>query len=594
MRSRALDACSVESCVVPACARSRTARPYNFLEGTVNCATLTKPVLLIGREAINRAVSGDVVAVELLPESEWKAPADEVVEAESALKNDDPDEDEGSGDEAAAERRDVAEASATARRNALELQPTGRIVGVIKRGWRPYVCHLDRTTLGPAALDSLGPQNVFATPLDRKIPKIRLRTRQARQLAGQKFLVSIDRWDATSRYPDGHFVRALGQVEDKAAEIESLLLEWDVPYRPFSRAILDCLPVEGEKWVVPPKSDASPIWRGREDLRELIICSIDPPGCQDIDDALHARRLPNGNIEAGVHIADVSHFVHPDNPMDAEAADRGTTVYLVDKRIDMLPSLLGTNLCSLRPYVERLAFSVFWVRRTHIGVTDDAGIGRRRQHRQRALHQVGHRQQGRLHLPGRAGSQGRSDADGRADRGHPAPQLDRHQAPGQPHGRRRPQPRLAGDQDPPRLVRVVRSDRHRGQEAARDQQPRRGVHAPRQHQRRQPHLRALPADGRPSSSLRPSLDQLRRAQGRPRQAQGPHPRHVHVRRPRRLARRVRGSVDPRLQHARPDHGHPLHALRRVFRLGLGRARRVWSLRPRDAHVHGPWVLGRAR
>ena len=60
-------------------------------------------------------------------------------------------------------------------------------------------------------------------------------------------------------------------------------------------------------------------------------------------------------------IADVSHFVHPDNPMDNEAAARGTTVYLVDKRIDMLPALLGTNLCSLRPHVERLAFSVIWV-----------------------------------------------------------------------------------------------------------------------------------------------------------------------------------------------------------------------------------------
>jgi exosome complex exonuclease DIS3/RRP44 len=88
-------------------------------------------------------------------------------------------------------------------------------------------------------------------------------------------------------------------------------------------------------------------------------------GCQDIDDALHARRLPNGNVEAGVHIADVSRFVASDNPMDAEAAARGTTVYLVDQRIDMLPALLGTNLCSLRPYVERLAFSVIWVRADH-------------------------------------------------------------------------------------------------------------------------------------------------------------------------------------------------------------------------------------
>ena len=67
-----------------------------------------------------------------------------------------------------------------------------------------------------------------------------------------------------------------------------------------------------------------------------------------------------------VDIADVSHFVHADNPMDAEAASRGTTVYLVDKRIDMLPSLLGTNLCSLRPFVERLAFSAIWVGCLHI------------------------------------------------------------------------------------------------------------------------------------------------------------------------------------------------------------------------------------
>ncbi|KAF8760736.1 RNBHypothetical protein, partial [Rhizoctonia solani] len=100
-------------------------------------------------------------------------------------------------------------------------------------------------------------------------------------------------------------------------------------------AILDCLPKEGDQWVVPPKESGRPEWRDREDLRDLIVCSIDPPNCQDIDDALHARQLPNGNIEAGVHIADVSHFVHPDTPMDNEAASRGTTVYLVDKRIDI-------------------------------------------------------------------------------------------------------------------------------------------------------------------------------------------------------------------------------------------------------------------
>lgn len=73
--------------------------------------------------------------------------------------------------------------------------------------------------------------------------------------------------------------------------------------------------------------------------------------------------MPFRALIGEVDIADVSHFVHPDTPMDHEAAARGTTVYLVDKRIDMLPALLGTNLCSLRPHVERLAFSVIWVSR---------------------------------------------------------------------------------------------------------------------------------------------------------------------------------------------------------------------------------------
>ena len=111
----------------------------------------------------------------------------------------------------------------------------------------------------------------------------------------------------TSRHPEGHLVRALGKVESKEAEIESLLLEHDVPYRPFSKAILNCLPSEGEQWVVPPKSDTSRVWQGREDLRDLVISSIDPVGCQDIDDALHARQLSNGNMEAGVRKYDFGH-----------------------------------------------------------------------------------------------------------------------------------------------------------------------------------------------------------------------------------------------------------------------------------------------
>ena len=98
----------------------------------------------------------------------------------------------------------------------------------------------------------------------------------------------------------------------------------------------------------------------RKDLRHLPICSIDPPGCKDIDDALHCERLPNGNYQLGVHIADVTHFVKDDTPLDREAAKRSTSTYLVTERLDMLPSVLTTDLCSLRGNVDRYAFSVIW------------------------------------------------------------------------------------------------------------------------------------------------------------------------------------------------------------------------------------------
>lgn len=342
------------------------ANPYNYLEATVRVADMDRPVLLVGRQAMNRAVDGDIVAIEMLPESEWKVEADEVLDADEVQKN---EGEQGDDDDEAGEASNLADVieeklARRERKGANEgggvAQPTGRVVGIVKRNWRSYVAHIDSSRVHTSALSSMQATSLFAIPLDRKIPRIRLRTRQASTLLGQKILVGLDDWRESSRYPDGHFVRALGKVESQEAEQESLLLEHDVPYRPFSKAILDCLPPEGDSWVVPPKDESHPAWRDRVDLRDENICSIDPPGCQDIDDALHAKRLPNGNIEAGVHIADVSYFVKPDTPMDAEAASRGTTVYLVDKRIDMLPHLLGTNLCSLRPHVERLAFSVIW------------------------------------------------------------------------------------------------------------------------------------------------------------------------------------------------------------------------------------------
>lgn len=341
--------------------------PYNYLEGSIKVPAFDKSLIVLGRENINRAVQGDVVVVEVLPKDQWKEPSTKIIEEETLNKDENAEVEEGEAVISEKERRALQEEVKKSHSKSSEgrAQPTAKVVGVIKRNWRQYVGHIDESSATNS--QSRKQQSVFLIPMDKRIPKIRVRTRQAADLLGKRVLVTIDSWDRDSRHPSGHFVRSLGELETKGAETEALLLEYDVQYRPFPKTVLDCLPTEGHSWRVPTDTN-DPGWRDRRDLRGLNICSIDPIGCQDIDDALHARPLPNGNYEVGVHIADVSHFVKPNNAMDAEASIRGTSVYLVDKRIDMLPMLLGTDLCSLNPYIERYAFSAIWE------ITPDAEI----------------------------------------------------------------------------------------------------------------------------------------------------------------------------------------------------------------------------
>ncbi|OAL21888.1 hypothetical protein AYO20_11289 [Fonsecaea nubica] len=333
--------------------------PYNYLEGTVKVPAFDKPLLVLGRESSNRSISGDVVVVEILPKDQWKAPSTQILDEETINKNDNPEDEEQEETVVTEnERRALQEEVRRAHIAGAETkaQPTCKVVGVIKRNWRQLVGTIDTAS---GSTSGNRQTTVFLIPMDKRIPKIRIRTRQVDELIGKRILATIDSWDRDTRYPIGHYIRSLGELETKDAETEALLLEYDVQYRPFPKTVLDCLPTEGHSWRVP-SALSDPGWQGRQDLRHLSVCSIDPPGCQDIDDALHARKLSNGNFEVGVHIADVSHFVKPNNAMDAEASARGTTVYLVDKRIDMLPMLLGTDLCSLKPHVERYAFSTIW------------------------------------------------------------------------------------------------------------------------------------------------------------------------------------------------------------------------------------------
>lgn len=333
---------------------------YNVLEASVNAPAFKKPLLVAGTTNLNRAFHGDFVILELLPKDKWREPSSTIIEEDSMGANDNADEESEESVISSKERRVLAqEAVRATSAPELRLQPTARVVGIARRSWRYYVGQIAPTSVSD---DDSGnsAKTCFVILMDKLLPKIRISTRKAKPLLGQRIVVAVDAWPATSKYPQGHFVRSLGDIETAEAETEALLLEHDVEYRPFSKAVLECLPKEGDNWVVPADLTSDPQLQQRVDLRDRLVCSIDPPNCVDIDDALHAQKLPNGNFEVGVHIADVTHFVRPNTALDNEGMSRGTSVYLVDKRIDMLPMLLGTNLCSLKPFVERFSFSVIW------------------------------------------------------------------------------------------------------------------------------------------------------------------------------------------------------------------------------------------
>jgi len=230
------------------------------------------------------------------------------------------------------------------------------VVGILKRNWREYCGSLRplqaerQRESGPGVYNKS--DRVFI-PTDSRLPNIMIQTRHSTNLENKRIVVVLDGWDRFSHYPSGHWTKILGDVGDRNVESMVILHEHGVITREFSESVYRCLPPA--HWQPGPAD-----LKGRTDLRDICICSVDPPGCKDIDDAVSCEPLPNGNFRVGVHIADVTHFVHPDTAIDREAAERCTTVYLVERRTDMLPGLLTTDICSLRGKVERLTFTVLW------------------------------------------------------------------------------------------------------------------------------------------------------------------------------------------------------------------------------------------
>ena len=166
---------------------------------------------------------------------------------------------------------------------------------------------------------------------------------------GEKVLVEMTDWPERMNNPVGKVIKRLGKPGDNNVEMQSILAEYDFPLE-FPKEVEE----EAKKIRKPTKKEIA----SRRDFRDITTFTIDPADAKDFDDALSFQELPNGHVEVGVHIADVSYYVKPGSAIDREAYERGTSVYLVDRTIPMLPEKLCNEVCSLRQDEEKLCFSV--------------------------------------------------------------------------------------------------------------------------------------------------------------------------------------------------------------------------------------------
>jgi ribonuclease R len=161
--------------------------------------------------------------------------------------------------------------------------------------------------------------------------------------------VEITDWPTATQNPRGRVVEILGYEDDFGADVEIMIRKHHLPHR-FPPAVL-AEAQEAEPIVATAEA------RKRRDFRDLLIVTIDGETARDFDDAVIVQHLENGNFELQVHIADVAHYVTPDSALDQEARLRGTSVYFPDRAVPMLPLELSTDICSLRPQVDRLVMS---------------------------------------------------------------------------------------------------------------------------------------------------------------------------------------------------------------------------------------------
>ena len=321
-------------------------------EAYVRVRGLPFDVKIDGWARQSRSVHGDEVCVLIDPSEEW----------ERVGGGDDGDDVCASVDADADGGRSVESMAAVCRRG---WRPTGIVVATVTPSARRA------NMVGKLEMETN--EALTFVPVDAKLPKGRVSEysvprsiKSALESGGKEgavdtfVSVKLRKWRRGDAKPlvDILGVVGRGSIEsDLDIMTKVIVAEHRIESGDFSVEAEACLPRidAGEHWSIPTDE-----LERRADFRDKLVFSIDPPTARDLDDALSVEVLSDGDLNVGVHIADVSHFVLPNTALDAEARTRGTTTYLVHTIFPMLPRLLCENLCSLNPGVERLSFSVEW------------------------------------------------------------------------------------------------------------------------------------------------------------------------------------------------------------------------------------------
>ena len=233
-------------------------------------------------------------------------------------------------------------------------QLEGEITRIIERNRKPYV-----------GVAEVGAHQIFVRADSRRMPMdIYLSKRTYPDVRdGEKVVVRIADWLPGSKSPVGELVERLGMAGNNDTEMHSILAEYELPYR-FEPEI------EEAAQAIDARVTAKEIAQ-RRDFRGVTTFTVDPADAKDFDDALSVRKIKDGVWEVGVHIADVTHYVRPHSVIDDEAVERGTSVYLVDRTVPMLPERLSNELCSLRPHETSLCFSAVFTLNENLDILEE-------------------------------------------------------------------------------------------------------------------------------------------------------------------------------------------------------------------------------